>query len=564
MNRVTLTFLIAGIHFSGFSDLAYSQTTAVPQQVGNAVELPPTTEIDDYVRRPDDSFRWEVVSATDEDDMQVIVLDMTSQKWRSADEVNRTQWKHWITCAVPKNLRSEIAFMMIGGGSNRGGPPKGPDSTVKRIAEVTGSVVFELKMIPNQPLIFHDDGKERVEDDLIGYTWDQYLKTGDSEWLARNPMVKSAVRAMDAVSEMMASEIGGARTVNKFVVAGGSKRGWTTWLTGAMDDRVIAIIPVVIDVLNADASMRHHFAAYGYWAPAIGNYVQHRIMERIDHPRLRAAYRLVDPYYYRHRLTLPKFIVNAAGDQFFLPDSSKFYFDDLEGPKYLRYVPNADHGLDGSDAIESVSAFYALQVANQPPPQFTWTNDDDGAFRVVSKTRPKSVKLWHATNPDARDFRMETLGPAYKSKEIESQDGKTFVANVAKPEQGWTAYFVELTFDVGLPVPLKMTTNVRVIPDVLPYADKSPDLPFSLTVVCESPSPEDAKKAVAELKRLVESRKIQANELRTKIAGARCYFNWRPSHDRSRKESEAMTVALTKLGCRHITYQLESGSGITP
>ena len=51
-------------------------------------------------------------------------------------------------------------------------------------------------------------------------------------------------------------------------------------------------------------------------------------------------------------------MINSAGDQYFLPDSSKFYFDALEGEKYLRYVPNADHSLKGSDAGEGAFAFY--------------------------------------------------------------------------------------------------------------------------------------------------------------------------------------------------------------
>ena len=55
--------------------------------------------------------------------------------------------------------------------------------------------------------------------------------------------------------------------------------------------------------------------------------------------------RIEDPYEYRDRLTMPKFLVNATGDQFFLPDSWKFYLGDLPGETHVRYVPNADHGL---------------------------------------------------------------------------------------------------------------------------------------------------------------------------------------------------------------------------
>jgi len=51
-------------------------------------------------------------------------------------------------------------------------------------------------------------------------------------------------------------------------------------------------------------------------------------------------------------------MINSAGDQFFLPDSAQFYFKDLRGKKYLRYVPNSDHSLKNTDAITSLLAFY--------------------------------------------------------------------------------------------------------------------------------------------------------------------------------------------------------------
>jgi len=68
---------------------------------------------------------------------------------------------------------------------------------------------------------------------------------------ARLPMTKSAVRAMDTVTAFL----GSSREVTsggRFVVAGGSKRGWTTWTTAAVDKRVVGIIPIVIDVLNIE------------------------------------------------------------------------------------------------------------------------------------------------------------------------------------------------------------------------------------------------------------------------------------------------------------------------
>jgi PhoPQ-activated pathogenicity-related protein len=86
-------------------------------------------------------------------------------------------------------------------------------------------------MVPNQTLVFDGDGQERKEDDLIAFTWARYLKTGDERWPARLPMTKAAVRAMDAATAVLASADGGSAKVDQFVVAGGSKRGWTAWTT---------------------------------------------------------------------------------------------------------------------------------------------------------------------------------------------------------------------------------------------------------------------------------------------------------------------------------------------
>ena len=76
-------------------------------------------------------------------------------------------------------------------------------------------------------------------------------------------MTKSAVRAMDAVTAFCAREAGGQSKSRSFVVSGASKRGWTTWATAAVDKRVVAIIPIVIDMLNLEASFEHHWQAYG-------------------------------------------------------------------------------------------------------------------------------------------------------------------------------------------------------------------------------------------------------------------------------------------------------------
>jgi len=428
------------------------------------------TALDRYVAAPDPNYKYEVVSTTPGSGFTTYVIDMTSQQWRTKEEVDKPIWKHWLTIVKPDMLKSQTGFLYITGGSNNDKPPTAPDPMLPQLAVATGSVATELRMAPNQPLVFAGETKLRTEDGIIAYTWDKFLRGGDDNWPLRLPMTKAAVRAMDTVSSFCKSAAGGQVAVEKFVVAGGSKRGWTTWTTAAVDPRVVAIVPFVIDLLNIVPSFEHHYRAYGFWAPAVQDYQFMDIMSRVNTPRYRELMKIVEPYSYRDRLTMPKFMINATGDQFFLPDSSQFYYDDLKGEKYLRYVPNTNHSLKGSDARESMQAFYEAILTGSRRPKFSWRFEEDGSISVQSVTKPSEVRLWQATNPKARDFRLDTIGKAYTSVVLADQGNGTYVGRVPKPASGWTAYFVEMTYPGSAEQPFKFTTGVRVIPDVLPFA----------------------------------------------------------------------------------------------
>jgi PhoPQ-activated pathogenicity-related protein len=430
------------------------------------------TALDDYVKKPDASYTYSVVDTIEGKGCTAYVLDMTSQTWRSEKEVDRTLWKHWVTIIKPEKVKSDIGLLWITGGSNDNDAPKSADMMLVNIALATGTVVTELRMVPNQPLNFPDGGRPRYEDAIIAYTFDKCLVTGDQTWALLLPMVKSAVRAMDTVQKHIGSDAGGGIAIKKFVVSGASKRGWTTWLTAAVDKRVAAITPAVIDVLNMKESMRHHFSAYGFYAPAIHDYQEMKIFDRLWTKKGEELRKLIDPYEYRRRYTMPKFLVNSTGDQFFLPDSAQFYYDDLPGEKYLRYIPNTDHGLDFS-AAAGLLLFYKSILTNSELPKFTW--------KVVGekiKVRPisgklKEVNLWQASNEKARDFRVDTIGRVWKSTPVEvSENAVGFDVRVDEPNEGWTAFFVEMVYDSGGPVPYKFTTQVHVVPERLPFADK--------------------------------------------------------------------------------------------
>ena len=453
----------------GVSAVFCSLLTAVFASAASA-DAPEETALDRYVAAPDPSYRYEPVSTKAGDAYTANVLEMTSQQWRTADEVDRPIWKHWLTIVRPEHVTTHTGLLVISGGSNEKPPPK-INALLTQLALATNSVVIEVRMVPNEPLVFAGDGRKLTEDAITAFSWEKFLTTGDETWPLRLPMTKSVVRAMDTITSFCASSAGGGLSVDKLVVGGASKRGWTAWTVAAVDNRVVAIIPVVIDLLNLEPSFDHHYRSYGFWAPAIAEFERAGIMRWAHTPQFEALIRIEDPYSYRERLTMPKLIVNAAGDQYFLPDSSQFYFTGLKGENYLRYLPNTDHSLKGEyvDAAEGALTFYQSILSNTPRPSFSWNFADDGSIRVKTESRPTAVTLWQATNTRARDFRLATIGGAYTSSNLTDQGDGLFIGKVPDPKQGWTAFFVEMTFPTGGPYSYKFSTGVRVVPDRLPF-----------------------------------------------------------------------------------------------
>ncbi len=433
------------------------------------------TALDDYVHALDEAYDYKIIKTIKGDGYTTYIIDLTSQTFLTKAEINRPVWKHWLSVVYPDDIKHETAMLIIGGGDNDGKVLKNASDMSVTFATASNSIVAELYMVPNQPLTFTDETEPRWEDAFIAYTWDKYLTSGDNKWPARMAMTKSATAAMDAVQALTTAQT--TNTVSKFVVTGASKRGWTTWTAGAVDSRVEAIIPVVIDMLNIEPSFEHHWEVYGFWAPAIQDYEDMKIMDWWQSEEMRSLNTLVDPISYKERYEMPKLMVNAAGDEFFIPTSSQFYFDQLPAEKYLRYVPNANHSLDNTDALETILAFYASILNKSPRPKFSWQFGEDGSITVWSESKVKEVRMWSAGNKKARDFRKDTIGNGWRSKELMQQSDGSYKAIPKQPNKGWRAYFIELTYETSFGTPIKFTTPVRVTPNTLPFDYIPPEKP---------------------------------------------------------------------------------------
>ena len=202
----------------------------------------------------DDSYKFESAGEFQIGACKAYSYKMTSQTWRGAP------WTHWLSILVPPDVdHADAAVLFITGGSTSSSQPKA-DSTEAQlfgvIATMAKTPIAILQQVPNQPL----HGGLR-EDDLIAFTFDKYLNNQGDDWPLLIPMVESVRRAMDTVSTVLTEKSGTA--IKRFVISGASKRGWTTWLTAAADKRVIAIAPMVIDMLNMQPQMEQQIKSYG-------------------------------------------------------------------------------------------------------------------------------------------------------------------------------------------------------------------------------------------------------------------------------------------------------------
>ena len=441
-------------------------------------EAPATTTdlnpFESYIAKADTNFSYELIEILPETDYDLHVLRLVSQKWLTAKEVRDPLWWHWLTLVIPHKISTDTAFLWIGSGNRGREAPKNADPITLNTALESNSIGAYLHNIPNQPLEFsNDDFGPRYEDELISYGWRQFLESGatdqDAKWLARLPMTKAVVRAMDVIADY--SKSSQDRKVIGFTVAGASKRGWTTWTTAAVDQRVVAIVPVVIDMLNVIPSFQHHWQVYGFWAPAVNDYVREGIMNQQESAEYNRLVELVEPYSYRDRLTIPKLIINASGDQFFVPDSWKFYWADLPGEKHLRYVANTDHSLKNSDAISSLVAFHKSVVKQSKRPKYQWeVREDQIQFRMDPASPPSELIYWSAYNEEARDFRLESIGTTWQAAQIPLTEENLYTVPIQTPKKGWSAHFLEVSYRSSEGPTHKFTSGIKILPDTLPFA----------------------------------------------------------------------------------------------
>lgn len=415
--------------------------------------IPPSVwanAMENYINNIDPHFHWETTKIITKKWGTISQYKLISQNWRGH------KWSHELLLVRPKQIRNpDIAFLKIAGD----GKANYHLNSLMTLARRGGAVTAVLMNVPNQPLY-----ENRSEDALIAYTLNQYLKTKDETWPLLFPMVKSAIKAMDAVQQIVKQQH--HQEINNFVLSGASKRGWTTWLTAAVDSRITAIAPLVIDMLNMKQQLQWSELVYGKQSTKLKDYTElnlHRKMDNQDMKRLRSW---IDPYSYTQRFTMPKLILLGTNDPYWTVDSLRHYWNDLPEPKLIYQTPNAGHNLNGGEqALQTLAAFFELIADKKQLPTFDWkfskTESTNISTQVTINQAAKQINLWSAYSED-RDFRDNQ----WEKYTIEKNSAYSYSLDaIPAPSTGYRAFMIEVELQTDSGHDFKLSTQAKVIPD---------------------------------------------------------------------------------------------------
>ncbi|EAR1741093.1 PhoPQ-regulated protein [Salmonella enterica] len=418
-------------------------------------------------------------------------FNLNSQTWSPQGVVSPERWQNGVDIYIPDSAREKNALVVINNGSNNNGsgtpvaPTNFNEEELSRIAIATRTVVISVSNVPNQVLSYQGVTTPLGEDNSVAYSWKLFI--GDThkyqDASLHIPMAASVSQAFRLAKKELTQQ-----NINKFIVTGASKRGWAAWLTALSDPDVGAVVPFAMDLLNTQKSLEHMYQSYGKnWPVAFYPYYNQGIDQQVGTDKFARLMRLEDPLTYLNtdmgdRLKIDKYIINASGDDFYVPGNSHFYYGLLPGSKSLRVVPNSTHNGILSVAEQSLITFVNRFQEKQKLPEITENvqSRGDGKKELVVNfsEKPVAILQWTARNPAARDFRY-ACDIKYNSVPVSLATGdNTLSISLTTPDSGWQATYIEATFTDGYVA----TTQVYITPD-----EKYPETaPPSIDASCQT------------------------------------------------------------------------------
>ena len=392
---------------------------------------------DSYMEKEEPLYNWYEYEGTSIKSFhggQIHFLNVTSQQWLDESKAVGPQgsvWSHIVAVNIPKNLKhTNISLAYATGWCNERPDnylPEADDEdifTADQLAHDAQMIAITVFQIPNCHITYPSDPKHkaRQEDGVLAWAWREFH--GDPtnyEWLPRMPMAKAVFQSMRAAQDFVNNDLKVAE-VDNWMVAGASKRGWTTWMVGVTDCKncvnIAGIMPLVPIMPNLLDGAHQQWKSYGGWTFAFYDYVDAGIMQWLDDEIFGNLTHFLDPLSYKDRLAkIPKYIMLSSDDEFMMFDWTSKYFDQFAGlgETKLLISPNSEHSLATAipnvvSSVATIARSIAEGKTAEERPSFDYEHDGDKTITITipeGGPKPTGVYLRHAETFSniRRDFR---------------------------------------------------------------------------------------------------------------------------------------------------------------
>jgi len=296
------------------------------------------------------------------------------------------------------------------------------------LAVRTKAMAASLMNLPNAATTFGSDPihMPRAGDYLKAFTYADFLDHPDEpERIMELPVAKAVVRAMDTIQDYARRSF--SASIEKFAVTGYSKLGTATFVAGAADPRVKAIVPVATylrltdlfpDFMNTQRNfmaslMRSHFSKRSMPFNMAQAYMPVAVSSNTDaFARLSSIIDPMSPSFAK-RLTLPKYMILAGSDQIVKDHGrARDELPMLPSPTSFVEVPNLVHDDSLVKTIGSSAAFLRGQMLGLTPPEIAYsyiTKNRTIMVTAASNHTPKWARHWVGQHGGSKLWHMSEL-----------------------------------------------------------------------------------------------------------------------------------------------------------
>lgn len=244
---------------------------------------------------------------------------------------------------------------------------------------------------------------------------------------------------------------------------------------------------MVMSLLNMNDTLQAHYRSLGGWSFVFNDYYELNLTQHFHDDKVtnweNGLWNYEDMIRYKERLALiPKLLISATGDEFFLATDSHTWWDQMSGEKWLMMVPNAEHSLAPwyRKVGETVAQWLMLSIGDvgQGVPRLSWLRGN-GRIQLSVDQEPDEIIAWTADtwqNDTRRDFRLAVGYPPFihpvlwDRMNVTTYGPGSYEVEITHDGPGFRGVFIDVVYSRFIEgLTLHLNTEVEVIPSTLPF-----------------------------------------------------------------------------------------------